>query len=139
MNFQYFVSVVPTDVQTTAGFTYNTYQYSVKDQVRPIDHESGNHGVPGIYFKYDMSPLKVVVSQDREHLAQFLVRLCAGVGGLVATSKIVCHLVKSLVEMYCCRVQQQPKKAEEKQAAAEGLGTSDTAKLIPDTSQSANT
>ena len=36
MNFQYFVSVVPTDVQTTAGFTYNTYQYSVKEQVRCI-------------------------------------------------------------------------------------------------------
>ena len=34
MNFQYFISVVPTDVQTTSGFTYNTFQYSVKDQVR---------------------------------------------------------------------------------------------------------
>ena len=33
MNFQYFISVVPTDVQTSAGFTYNTFQYSVKDQV----------------------------------------------------------------------------------------------------------
>ena len=42
--------------------------------------------------------------QDREPLAQFLVRLCAGVGGLVACSKMVCHLLKSLVEMYCCRV-----------------------------------
>ena len=41
--------------------------------------------------------------QDREPLAQFLVRLCAGVGGLVACSKMVCHLLKSLVEMYCCR------------------------------------
>ena len=42
--------------------------------------------------------------QDREPLAQFLVRLCAGVGGLVACSKMVCHLLKSLVEMYCCRI-----------------------------------
>ena len=33
MNYQYFISVVPTDVQTAAGFTYNTFQYSVKDQV----------------------------------------------------------------------------------------------------------
>ena len=32
-------------------------------QVRPIDHETGSHGVPGIYFKYDMSALKVIVNQ----------------------------------------------------------------------------
>ena len=42
-----------------------TYQYSVKDHVRPIDHSKGSHGTPGIYFKYDLSALKVEVSQDR--------------------------------------------------------------------------
>ena len=35
-------------------------------QVRPIDHETGSHGVPGIYFKYDMSALKVIVNQARK-------------------------------------------------------------------------
>ena len=40
MNYQYFISVVPTDVQTAAGFTYNTFQYSVKDQV-------GSRSLPG--------------------------------------------------------------------------------------------
>ena len=42
--------------------------------------------------------------QDREPLVQFLVRLCAAVGGLVACSKMVCLLLKSAVEMYCCKV-----------------------------------
>ena len=36
-------------------------------QVRPIDHETGSHGVPGIYFKYDMSALKVIVNQASVH------------------------------------------------------------------------
>ena len=36
-------------------------------QVRPIDHETGSHGVPGIYFKYDMSALKVIVNQASMH------------------------------------------------------------------------
>merc|ERR1712117_362934 len=92
------------------------FQYFVKDQVRPIDHETGSHGVPGIYFKYDMSALKVIVNQDREPLAQFLVRLCAGVGGLVACSKMVCHLLKSLVEMYCCRIGSDSRAKKESSA-----------------------
>ena len=82
MNYQYFVQVVPTDIQTLSG-VYPTYQYSVKEQGREIDHGTNSHGVPSIFFKYDMSALKVIVRQDREPVAHFLVRLCAGVGGLV--------------------------------------------------------
>ena len=61
----------------------------IPSQERPIDHGTGSHGSPGLYFKYDMSALKVRVAQDREPLAQFIIRLCAGVGGLVATSKVL--------------------------------------------------
>lgn len=93
MNYQYFVQIVPTDIHTVAGL-WGTYQYSVKELARPVDHEEGSHGVPGIYFRYDMSALKVVVRQDREPFWQWLVRLCAGAGGLVATSQIICDLLK---------------------------------------------
>ena len=62
MNYQYFIEVVPTDIQAVSGFTRSTYQYSVKDQERPIDHDTGSHGSPGIYFKYDVSALKVTRS-----------------------------------------------------------------------------
>jgi len=102
MNFQYFIEIVPTVVQTLTGSKV-TYQYSVKDHARPIDHSKGSHGTPGVYFKYDISAMKVEVTKDRLGFFQFLVRLCAGVGGLVATSTIVSGLVKSLIEFYCCR------------------------------------
>jgi hypothetical protein len=36
-----------------------------KELARPISHESGSHGSPGIYFKYDLSALKVEVRKDR--------------------------------------------------------------------------
>lgn len=101
VNFQYFIDVVPTEVHTLTGKKL-TYQYSVKDHVRPIDHSRGSHGTPGIYFKYDISALKVQVTKDRLGFFQFLVRLCAGVGGLVATSVIVSGFVKNVVAFYCC-------------------------------------
>ena len=92
MRYQYFIEVVPTDIQTLSG-TWRTYQYSVKELARPIDHDSGSHGSPGIYFRYDMSALKVVVKQDREPLWQWIVKLCAGTGGLISTSNILCDLI----------------------------------------------
>lgn len=101
LSFQYFIEVVPTEVWGLTGRS-TTYQYSVKEHTRPINHESGSHGTPGIYFKYDLSALKVEVTKDREGLVQFLVRLCASVGGLVSTSYIVCGLAKQLVEAVCC-------------------------------------
>lgn len=85
MLYQYFVEVVPTDVRTLLR-TYKTYQYSVKDHQRPIDHHKGSHGIPGIFFKYDMSALKVKVTQQRDSVFQFLVKLCATVGGIFVTS-----------------------------------------------------
>jgi len=90
--YQYFIEVVPTDIQTLSG-TWRTFQYSVKELTRPIDHMSGSHGAPGIYFRYDMSALKVVVTQDREPFWQWIVKLCAGAGGLISTSNILCDLI----------------------------------------------
>ena len=73
----FFFQVVPTDIQTLSG-TWRTFQYSVKELTRPIDHDTGSHGAPGIYFRYDMSALKVVVAQDREPFWRWIVKLCAG-------------------------------------------------------------
>lgn len=55
-------------------------------QARPISHSSGSHGVPGIYFKYDMSFVKVKVTVEKHSVWRFLVRLCGIIGGVFATS-----------------------------------------------------
>ncbi|XP_044014075.1 endoplasmic reticulum-Golgi intermediate compartment protein 2 [Aphidius gifuensis] len=85
MLYQYFIEVVPTDIYTLLKTT-KTYQYSVKDYARPIDHQKGSHGIPGIFFKYDTSAMKVVVRQERDSIIKFLVKLCATVGGIFVTS-----------------------------------------------------
>ena len=64
VNIQYFIEIVPTEIMGFTGMK-TTYQYSVKEHVRPIDHDKGSHGTPGIYFKYDLSALKVEVTKDR--------------------------------------------------------------------------
>ena len=58
MLYQYFIQIVPTIVKTRFR-TYQTYQYSVRELEREIDHGKGSHGISGIFFKYDVSGLKV--------------------------------------------------------------------------------
>lgn len=50
------------------------------------DHNKGSHGIPGLYIKYDMSALKVIVKQDRENLIHFMIRLCSVVAGIIVIS-----------------------------------------------------
>lgn len=88
MSYQYFIDVVSTEINTFL-LSQQTYQYSVKDYQRPINHDSGSHGIPGIFFKYDMSSLKVKVIQQRGSLVQFIVKLCATVGGVYVTSGLL--------------------------------------------------
>ena len=74
-----------------------TYQYSVKELARDT---AGGHGMAGIFFKYELSALKVIVTRDRDPLWRFLIQLCAGVGGIFATSQII----SGLLHYFVCKV-----------------------------------
>ncbi|XP_014602468.1 PREDICTED: endoplasmic reticulum-Golgi intermediate compartment protein 2 isoform X1 [Polistes canadensis] len=100
--YQYFVEVVPTDIRTLLN-TFKTYQYSVKDHQRPIDHLKGSHGIPGIFFKYDMSALKIKITHQRDTITQFLVKLCATVGGIFVTSGLIKNIIQSFWYIMSCK------------------------------------
>ncbi|XP_037033369.1 endoplasmic reticulum-Golgi intermediate compartment protein 2 isoform X1 [Bradysia coprophila] len=93
MMAQYFIEVVPTDIETFMS-RIKTFQYSVKENIRPIDHDKGSHGVPGLYFKYDVSALKVIVEQNRENIVQFLVRLCSITAGII----VICGIINTILQ-----------------------------------------
>lgn len=99
MLFQYFLEVVPTDIQTTFEST-KTFQYSIKELERPISHAKGSHGIPGIFLKYDMAALKVRVYQERENLLTFLLRLFAVIGGIIIIIGFINSLVLTLRTMF---------------------------------------
>uniref|UniRef100_A0A1W7RAJ2 Endoplasmic reticulum-Golgi intermediate compartment protein 2 n=1 Tax=Hadrurus spadix TaxID=141984 RepID=A0A1W7RAJ2_9SCOR len=100
--YQYYLKIVPTEVYSL-GSHVKTYQYSVTEQERAIDHSGGSHGVSGIYFKYDMSFVKVKVIKEHSSFWHFLVRLCGIIGGVYATSGIVNGLVKFVIDLITCK------------------------------------
>lgn len=62
--YQYFIEVVPTDVQTVLHHTY-TYQYSVKDHLRVIDHYKGMW--VHVYFSHQFNKFFLIIIFPRLH------------------------------------------------------------------------
>ena len=54
MNYQYFIQIVPTDIQTLIG-SWPTFQYSVKEQAREVgNYAMGSSGIPGKLCRLDI-------------------------------------------------------------------------------------
>lgn len=105
--FQYFLQIVPTKF-STFGRSLTTNQYSVTERNRTINHRQGSHGVPGIFFKFDMSSMMVEIEEVRQPFWKFLVRLCGIVGGIFATSGMIHSFIGSVVEGALCKFLRKP-------------------------------
>ncbi|XP_056631411.1 endoplasmic reticulum-Golgi intermediate compartment protein 2 [Diorhabda sublineata] len=118
--FNYFIEVVPTKVNTFLT-SVNTYQYSVKALSRPIDHDAGSHGFPGLFFKYDVSALRVTVKQERDHLGTFLARLCSIIGGVFVCSGILNQIVQLLIDFINNNFKKEVITAKDKELLVEDV------------------
>ena len=86
--YQYFIKVVPTEYHHMDGEEIKTNQFSVTEYYRDLG-SSDAHGLPGVFFIYDLSPIKVRFVETRQNLAQFLVNLCAILGGVYTVLGLV--------------------------------------------------
>ncbi|KAK6526238.1 hypothetical protein TWF694_004847 [Orbilia ellipsospora] len=76
--YQYFLSVVPTTYKAR-GRTLHTNQYSVTEQGRSMSPQS----VPGIFFKFDIEPIMLTITDSPTPWIYFIVRLANVVGGVM--------------------------------------------------------
>ncbi|KAM5449704.1 hypothetical protein MaudCBS49596_004825 [Microsporum audouinii] len=101
--YQYHLSVVPT-IYTKSGHidpnhrslpdpssitakdsktTVSTNQYAVTSYSQPVQPRI--ESIPGIFFKYNIEPILLIVSQERDSLLALLVRLVNVVSGVLVT------------------------------------------------------
>jgi len=97
--FQYYVKVVPTRFTDLSGEVINTNQFSVTDHETKVEKKHGR-GLPGLFFFYDVSPIKVEFTESQKSFAHFLTQLCAIIGGVFTVTgmvdKLVYHGLKSV-------------------------------------------
>eukprot|EP00189_Rhodosorus_marinus_P010713 CAMPEP_0184740444 /NCGR_PEP_ID=MMETSP0315-20130426/3470_1 /TAXON_ID=101924 /ORGANISM="Rhodosorus marinus, Strain UTEX LB 2760" /LENGTH=368 /DNA_ID=CAMNT_0027210129 /DNA_START=192 /DNA_END=1298 /DNA_ORIENTATION=- len=79
---EYFVKIVPTTYKKASGEAISSNQYSVTEYFRPGEATPSGTLLPGVYFFYDMSPIKVEVTETRKPFLGFIVQLCAIIGGI---------------------------------------------------------
>ncbi|KAK5990506.1 hypothetical protein PT974_08774 [Cladobotryum mycophilum] len=116
-NFMYFVKIVPTSylplgwekkaqqLASLGGGSFDgsveTHQYSVTSHKRNLmggdDSQEGHAerlhsrgGIPGVFFSYDISPMKVINREEQSKtFLGFLAGLCAIVGGTLTVAAAV--------------------------------------------------
>jgi endoplasmic reticulum-Golgi intermediate compartment protein 3 len=79
--YQYYTKVVPTEYKYRSGKLVDTNQYSATQHFRPITSITSK-GLPGIFFYYDISPIRVRIDEQSSSFSTFLTSLCAIVGGV---------------------------------------------------------
>ncbi|XP_034888858.1 uncharacterized protein [Populus alba] len=85
---QFFIKVVPTIYTDIRGRTVHSNQYSVtehfkKSELTPLD------SLPGVYFFYDFSPIKVIFKEEHISFLHFMTSVCAIIGGIFTIAGII--------------------------------------------------
>lgn len=71
ISYQYFLHIVPTRYTAPRSSPLETNQYSVTHYTRLLEH---NRGTPGIFFKFDVDPIRIEINQKTMGFIQFIVR-----------------------------------------------------------------
>jgi len=90
--YQYYVKVVPTVYEDLNRNILNTNQYSVTEYERQVVTDN-NQGVPGIFFNYDISPIRVIFKETKKSFAHFVTGVCAIIGGIFTVAGIIDTLI----------------------------------------------
>ncbi|KAJ6811829.1 endoplasmic reticulum-Golgi intermediate compartment protein 3-like [Iris pallida] len=86
--YEYFLKVVPTVYTDIQGNTIQSNQYSVTEHFRS-DAMGRIQSLPGVFFFYDLSPIKVTFTDKHVPFLHFLTNVCAIIGGLFTVSGIL--------------------------------------------------
>ncbi|KAL7582816.1 hypothetical protein Lser_V15G46037 [Lactuca serriola] len=85
--YQYFLKVVPTVYTPLSGRVIKSNQFSVTEHYKAPQLK--HRGLPGVFFFYDLSPIKVTFTERHASFLHFLTNLCAIVGGIFTVAGIV--------------------------------------------------
>jgi hypothetical protein len=85
--YQYFIKVVPSAVQYLNSTELSTNQYSVTQYEKA--QTDGSRSMPGVFFNYDISPMKVIYTESKKSFSSFLTGVCAIVGGIFTVAGLL--------------------------------------------------
>ncbi|XP_072175388.1 endoplasmic reticulum-Golgi intermediate compartment protein 3-like [Diadema setosum] len=93
--FQYFVKIVPTTYTKLDKTVTRTNQYSVTRHEKQVTttFSAGEHGLPGIFVLYELSPLMVRFTEKQRSFMHFLTGVCAIIGGVFTVAGLIDSMI----------------------------------------------
>ena len=92
MMHQYFVKIVPTVYTKLSGEMIRSNQYSFTKQMRHVGGMAGEHG-PGLFVRYELSPLLIQYTEKRRSFMRFLTGVCAIIGGVFTVAGLIDSMI----------------------------------------------
>ncbi|CAH9081712.1 unnamed protein product [Cuscuta epithymum] len=86
--YQYFLKVVPTMYTNIRGHKIDSNQFSVTEHYKSAEFGHFN-AHPGVFFFYDLSPIKVTFTEEHVSFLHFLTNICAIIGGIFTIAGLV--------------------------------------------------
>jgi hypothetical protein len=87
--YMYYIKVVPSEYIALTGERTSSNQYSVTEHFIGVDFMAGQFPHPGVFFKYDFSPIMVEYKESRPSFFHFATNLCAILGGVFTVFSMV--------------------------------------------------
>lgn len=94
--YQYFLHVVPTTYIAPRTYPLSTHQYSVTHYTKQLEH---HRGTPGIFFKFEIDPIKITHHQRTTTLLQLLIRCVGVIGGVFVCTSYAIRITTRAVEV----------------------------------------
>lgn len=91
--YQYFVKIVPTVYKKLSGEVVWSNQYSFTKHKRPVRQLTGEHGLPGFFVLYELSPMLVQYTEKRRSFMHFLTGVCAIIGGVFTVAGLIDSMI----------------------------------------------
>jgi Endoplasmic reticulum vesicle transporter/Endoplasmic Reticulum-Golgi Intermediate Compartment (ERGIC) len=96
--FQYHLKVVPTTYVYLYGSTVDSHQFSATSFVHSPDLSAGLLIQPGIWFRFDFSPIALRLVETRNNILAFLTSVCAILGGVFACAGVIDTIAHRMTE-----------------------------------------
>ena len=106
LSYQHYIKVVTTSMQwskqskifTAHEMSVNTNSFkqdSYDPKVHPELHQTE---LPSVVFHYDLSPLQILIREEKETLFRFIVNLCAILGGVFTVASMIDGIIYKLTK-----------------------------------------
>ncbi|XP_065164178.1 endoplasmic reticulum-Golgi intermediate compartment protein 3 [Atheta coriaria] len=103
--FQYYIKIVPTAYVNKNNSIMHSNQFSVTKHKKVVSVMSGESGMPGAFFQYELSPLMVKYTERERSFGHFITNVVAIIGGIYSVASLIDAVIYRSVRLIQAKIE----------------------------------